>query len=409
VEAPRREAAALLRGVGRGPQAAGALAAAIAAGLYLAVRFRDVQGFVEAVDHTPRLFHDFSHYYYATARSVSEGRGPAAGYLYTPFFALLLRPLASLSLEQARWAWGGVQVLLVGSLSVLALRWSRPTAPHAFVAVAATLLSTAVLHDVKWGQVGVLLAVLGLAATWRYAAGRWLSAALLLSVAISIKLYPVVLVAMFLLRRDLRALATSGAAVALLTWALPLAVLGERRTRRFYRKVGAFLEATADTAAGDPNSQAFASWLPRLWRDPPAHAAEAIAAAAVLLAAAALLRAHIPPETRTAFASFLALALLPFGVATSWANYFASLPAFGAFLLGQVRSHAALPRALLAAAILCALALASFPAVDLAGSWREYVGRRWLLQADLILLVAALVHLELTRRAGAAMVGRRLD
>jgi hypothetical protein len=248
----------------------------------------------------------------------------------------------------------------------------------------------------------VLLVVLGLAATWRYAAGRWLSAALLLSVAISIKLYPAVLLAMFLLRRDLKALATSGAAVALLTWALPLAMLGERRTRRFYRKVGDFLEATADTAAGDPNSQAFASWLPRVWPDAPPHAAEVVAVAVVLVVAAALLRARLPPAAKTAFASFLALALLPFAVATSWANYFASLPAFAAFLLGQVRTHAPLPRALLAAAVLAALALASFPAVDVAGGWRDYVARRLLLQANLVLLAAAVVHLALTRRAAGA-------
>ena len=174
------------------PVQRGALLGTLLAIAYGVARFGSSGGFVAAIDHTPRLFFDFVHYYYASAESLREGRGAASGYLYSPVLAIALIPLTSLGLELAMVAWAAVQALALALLVLRTAALGPPGVLGGFLAALLTLLSTATLHSLKWGQVGLILGVLILEGVIALARRRDLTAAVLLGSAIAIKFYPAI-------------------------------------------------------------------------------------------------------------------------------------------------------------------------------------------------------------------------
>ena len=376
------------RAVAESPRAAGFLIGLVLGAAYLGVRFESLQGIGESVDHSPGLMHDFSMYFYRTGKSLMAGGGPVGGFLYPPTLGILMMPFSLLSLADARFLWGILEALAILALTGISGRMAPPRIGWVALATAATLLSTPVLHNFKWGQLGVPLTVLGLLGAEAIGARRLLSV-VLISLVASIKLYPAVLFSVFLRRRDGKALLASAACVAALVFGAPGLVLGLRRMRRFFEKVAPFLSATADTT--DPNSQSVSHWLTRSFDAPPEGLVMGLAALMALISAA-LLRGARSSDARTLdrFTAFLSLAWIPFVVPTCWANYFAFLPPLAAFL---ARQGDALPpggRRLVHASSVAVLLAGSFVSVDLIGGWRPYVAEGVLLLADLLAALTAL-------------------
>ena len=161
--------------------------------------------------------------YYVAARALQAGVSPyrpgeldqvAAGvagvphsaYLYPPFFAAALRPLALLPYRLAETVWFAANLTLFGLLWVLLLRLVE-LPPRWRVAVPwAALLLPAVYDTWLLGQVSLLLTVLMvgalvLTAAPRCSARRDLLAGALLGLAAAVKLYPILLAGVYLARR----------------------------------------------------------------------------------------------------------------------------------------------------------------------------------------------------------------
>jgi hypothetical protein len=377
------------------------LVGTLAAIVYGVFRFGSAESFVASIDHTPRFFFDFVHYYYASAESLRQGRGPVAGYLYSPFLAIALMPLTSLWLELAMAAWAAVQALALALLILRTAALGPPGVLGGFLAALLTLLSTATLHSLKWGQVGLILGVLILEGVIALVRRRELTAAVLLGSAIAIKFYPAIVWPLAALRRRRAAAAILAVSAALLVLP-PLLVLGERRTARFYRRLLTALSDTSATALDDPNSQAVTAWLRREFH---AGGATEVALVGVALVLLTLVLLHLgegcppgrfggPPSDRGILGGLVLAALVPFFVATCWPLYFCTLPALT--LLTAKRwwgLRPSIPRNI-ALGILAMAGLAQvFPAVDLAGGWIRYVDQGWLLEADLAAASCALASL----------------
>lgn len=380
------------------PRVTGLLIGLVIGAAYLGVRFESLQGIGESVDHSPGLMQDFSVYFYRTGKSLVAGGGPVGGFLYPPPLGLLMMPVSLLSPADARFLWGIIEALATLALCGISARLSPPRVAWVALASAATLVSTPVLHNFKWGQLGVPLTVLGLLGAEALGARRVLSV-FLISFAASIKLYPAVLLAVFVRRRDGKALLGSVLGALGLTLGAPALILGLRRTRKFYEKVAPFLGAAADTP--DPNSQSLSHWLSR-WLGSPAEGLVMGMAVVVAFGAAALLfRARSSdPQTLDRFTALLSLAWIPFAVPTCWANYFAFLPVLAAFLAAQGESLPQGPRRVVQAVSVIVFAAGTFVAVDLRGGWDAYVTEGVLLLADLLALATALSLLA--RLAGKA-------
>jgi len=378
----------------------GALLGTVAAFAYGLVRFRDPATFVAEVDRLPRLFHDFIHYYIATANSFAMGENEAGGYLYSPLLAIALMPWASLGLVVAMAVWALIQALVI---SLLVLRTSKLGPPGfwgGFLAASLTLLSVATLHSLKWGQVGVILAVLMLEGSLALAKGRDLSASLLIGTAIALKFYPAIVWPLAFALKRFKAAIGALVVTAFLLLLPSFMVLGVRRTRNFYRRLSASLVDNSAAAAGDANSQAVAAWLRRTF-DWEAGAAVVVTGLVLGLVALVLLylgrrKAGGASIERGVLASLFLAALVPFFVPTCWPLYFCTLPPL-ALLTAQEwrRRPAGFGRALILGLLAVSCLAQTFPAVDIAGGWSRYVEQGWLLVANLTVALCALATLAL--------------
>ncbi len=392
----RQRAAGLLRVVDLAtgsPRRVGFALGIVLSAAYLALRFGSLTALGESVDHFPGLMVDFSMYFYRTGKSLMAGTGPVGGFLYPPIFGLMMMPLSYVSPARAELLWGIFGALATLALAALSARLAPPRLAWVTLATALTVASAPALHNFKWGQIGVPLTVLGLLGVEWCGARRQVSV-MLISLAASIKLYPVVLLSVFARRRDPRALMASAAWGLFLVLGAPILVLGLRRTRKFFQKVAPYLSATADTT--DPNSQSLAHWLSR-WFDVPARdLALGLAALMGLVAVALLWRSHsldgsfLDSLALDRFTGFLALAFVPMIIPTSWANYFAFLPPMAAFLASQGDRLPPGPRRLVHVISLAVLMAGSFVMVDLRSGWKPYVAEGILLLANLLAAAGAL-------------------
>jgi|CXWL01.1.fsa_nt_gi hypothetical protein len=376
----------------------GALVGTLAALGYAIARFKNSDGFIAAVDRSPRLFYDFKHYYFATAQSFSVGENEAGGYLYSPLLAIALMPVAAWGYEFAMAFWAIVQAL---ALSLLVLRTSTlgpPGAVGGFLAAVLTLLSAASLHSLKWGQVGLILGLLMLESIVALARRREWAGALLLGSAIALKFYPAIVWPLAAAMRRVKG-ALGAIAVSAVLLVLPsFLVLGSRRTRNFYRRLMDSLSDNSRAAAGDPSSQAVLAWLRREFDWDPGAGVAALGVGIGLLALVLLYvgnrGAGESSAERGILAGLLLTSLVPFFVPTCWPLYFCALPALTLVTAEQWRLRQPTPGRAAALVILVLSGVAqTFPAVDMAGGWARYAERGWLLMANLAVVACALAVL----------------
>ena len=174
---------------------------------------------VEVVPSLPKSS-DFSMYYQA-AGNVASGRSPfvTEGYIYPPFLAEALTPLAKMSYATARWVWFVVsQGCLLGGAVLMWTALGRDWIAACAIALVWALGGAAV-ESLALGQPGpVLTLLLALAFTQR----GWKQSGAA-GVGLAIKLIPGIVGVVFLLRREWRTLAIfAGVSLALLAapWAL---------------------------------------------------------------------------------------------------------------------------------------------------------------------------------------------
>ncbi len=129
-----------------------------------------------------------------------------APYRYAPGIAALFAPLAALPFERAKVLWIALTAALALLVALAGARQHGREAPLA-VPLAWACLVQPLAQELAHGQVDVLVLALAVASFAIDDAGRPLAAGALLSVAIALKVAPVVLVADWALRRRWRALA----------------------------------------------------------------------------------------------------------------------------------------------------------------------------------------------------------
>lgn len=403
----RDTAAGLVAGTDRSTHW-GALGGTICAILYGIARFGDGDTFVRTVDRMPRLFFDFAHYYYATADSFRIGENEAGGYLYSPLLAILLIPLTALGPAAAMALWAALQALAISWLVLRTATIGPSGYLGGFASAFLTLMSTATLHSFKWGQVGLILALLMIESIVALARRRDLLAAGLLGCGIALKFYPGILWPLGVVLGRVKSSAASLAVTLALMFLPSFPVLGVRRTRNFYRRLMQSLADNSAAAASDPNSQAVGAWLRRTFDWDAGVAVYLIGVALVISTLGLAWFAHRRVDGRGSFASTLVAGLaltclVPFFVPTCWPLYFCTLPALTLLTIEQWRER---PGGGIRTAAMLLLAVAAgaqiFPAVDLVGGWAAYTHEGWLLLANLATVACALgwLAISLTKSVG---------
>jgi alpha-1,2-mannosyltransferase len=179
--------------------------------------------------HFTGSFEDFS-VYLGAARSIAAGGSPYAhfdpstvvmsGFIYPPFAAVLVSPLAALGDGAAVSVWLVIELLCTIAAAVILARTALPKSwPRVELGLLAALTFAPATYNYWHGQINPLIFLLLVVAYHAYVRDRDIVCGVCIGLAAGIKLAPIVLV-LLLLRRHL----WRGAAAALVTGALTVVV-----------------------------------------------------------------------------------------------------------------------------------------------------------------------------------------
>ena len=301
--------------------------------LPLAYWVRSWQSFATVRDICPRLFCDFSDYYYPMGEAIFRTGLPVDGFLYSPLIAIFLAVFPPLGLDASLVLWGVLQALFVSFYLFLGHRVLRAELPIQVLFVVLCFSTYPLLVNLMGGQVSVFIMVplLGMLAT--YERGHRAAACCLLALAVSFKFYPIIFLALFAARREARTFLFGTAACAAALFVIPGLVLGAGDTVAFY---GALLDAFRDSGwvVTNPHSQFFPHVVLRLTGGnapllPLRWLSYAVAAANLILVFL-VQRARLRHANLWCFQ--LLLLTVPFILKTSWPHDFVFLPFTQAFL-----------------------------------------------------------------------------
>jgi hypothetical protein len=198
--------------------------------------------------------------------AIRSGGINHTSYIYPPFLAALLRPLATLPYSPARTLWFGLNLgFLLASIGLLARLIGLPLVVAVPVTLATALLP-AVYYTLLFGQVNFLLLLLLTGSLYLSSLSqltRWreITAGVLLGIAVAIKLYPAILGFAFLLRRRLVAV------VSMVLGVLAMLVFGVVGGNGWDNTIRYFSEGlSAFVGRGDfPTNQSIQAVLARLF------------------------------------------------------------------------------------------------------------------------------------------------
>jgi hypothetical protein len=211
--------------------------------------------------------------YLAAADSVLRGGGDLYRvknergwhYLYLPLFAIAMVPFARLPLFWSSLLW---YILSVG-LAIWALRmcvamaWgnsSRPPGPLAY-ALPICLVGWPLMSALTRGQASVLLLWLVVAAVYGRWKGRRSAASACLAGAVVLKIFPVLLLGYYAVRRDWRFVTATLVGIVLGVCVVPAAVLGWQQNSARLREWVALVANPALDVQAAPESDRYAELL----------------------------------------------------------------------------------------------------------------------------------------------------
>lgn len=161
-------------------------------------------------------------------------RLPLEGFVYSPFIAILLAVFSLVGINVALVLWGILQALSIIFYLLLFRQLVPAKLPIQLLFVALVLSSFSLLHNFKWGQVGVFTTVSILGMLVFLERDRRVLAAALLAFAASFKFFPLIFLAPFIFRRDLRFLLYAVIAYGVFLLVVPCLFLGIDGTLNFY-------------------------------------------------------------------------------------------------------------------------------------------------------------------------------
>lgn len=385
---------------------------AIVAGIVLAAYgfyWRDVRSFVVSIDQCDILYCDFFRHFYPMGREILATNLPVEGFFYSPFAALLFAWTANASSRSAFLLWSLVQAISAAGLYLLPmlnLIQNKPNWQVFYTFIFFTSLP--LLHNLKWGQVSVLIAFLVLAALYLYERGYRFWSAALLATAIAIKYYPAIFLIYFLLRRDMRYLVTCALIIIVFLMVLPGVLLGIEPTVQFYHLTqAASAKAMENWMRQDLNTQYLGRVALRLFRlgdDAWLETGLRFLGFLISLLNIILLRSLVRRQAKSLiyWTWSLLFSTLPFWLVTSWPHYFVYLPLAQIFLLLEIDKVQLLPwqKAALGIFSIASILFSNTLIFILVGRWQLYSKWGFLFFANALLMAGSLALSAVLYRQG---------
>ena len=243
--------------------AMGAFFIAILTFAYYAITWRNFFNFQLAIDTCAKPFCDFSTFYYPMGEVIFHTGIPLEGFVYSPFIAILMAVFPPFGFNTSLVLWGILQASVVILYLFLFRRLVPAKLPVQLLFVALTLLSFPLLHNLTWGQVGIITTVLILGALFFYERGQRIAAANLLVIGISFKFFPFIFFVPFIIRRNIRFLLIGAATCVIFLFVVPAILLGVDGMLHFYSALFGTYQ-NFDWITSNYNSQYFPHVMLRL-------------------------------------------------------------------------------------------------------------------------------------------------
>ena len=368
--------------------------------LYYYFQWRDINSFVQAVDHCDILFCDFKKVFYVMGKNILTKQVPVKGFYYSPFSAILFRTLGIQSKNTAVFIWGMIQVTGVILLFAVWFR-SKQKANFSFKLFYLFLLLTSfpVLHNFNWGQVSIFITLAVFLTMEAYLSKRIFWAAFWLAFATSIKFYPIIFLLYFIFERDIKFLIAFAVFGFLLGVAIPVAFIGVNSTVHFYITILQNSEARFMNVADRLeviNSQYVTLVILRLtegitsgvWMRLVEIVGKLLLGLNILLT---FLVVILAPAHRTRWGFLLLFVSIPFFVPSSWPHYFVYLPAFQAFTAYMIKRDKG--RYWKYALLFISIFLSNVVLFNIIGNRHLYAGKGFLFWSNLLLIILAYVEL----------------
>jgi alpha-1,2-mannosyltransferase len=368
--------------------------------VYYWFEWRTLQNFVVAIDRYSNFMQDFTSHYYAMGRQILQVPTPVSGYYYTSFFALVLAPIGTLPLPSAMVLWGAIQLACLVTLCIVSGRGLLALPPLGMVLYAGLCVTSfPILHNIRWGQVSVLITLCVIAAFLAANRNKRVLAAVLLAFAAAIKFYPALFIVYFVLKRDVRTCVAFGLAALTFYFVLPASVLGFSNWLEFERATSTAF-SSIEWMPRDVNSQYIVHvglrWFEIIFNRAASDAlvlALTIIGYIIALSCMAMVwllqrRSSCEKHGLSVVAIFLSI---PFVIKTSWPHYFVYLPFCQAAVLSYYASafrNSNLQGKVLSALPLLSVFLSSVFLFNLFPNWQTYSSYGMLFVANLLLLIA---------------------
>lgn len=201
---------------------------------YYAYTWRNTYNFRAAMDVCTKPFCDLADYYYPMGEAIFQTKLPVEGFVYSPFIAILFAVFPPLGIDASLFIWGILQAIFVILYLFIFRRLVPASLPIQLLFVALALSSFPILHNFKWGQVGIIYTISILGMLLLLERDRRVFAAALLAFAVSFKFFPLIFTLPFLFRRDWRFLFYAALACGIFLIVVPCLLLGIGDTLNFY-------------------------------------------------------------------------------------------------------------------------------------------------------------------------------
>lgn len=202
--------------------------------IYYFYTWRNSYNFRAAIDVCAQPFCDFATFYYPMGDAIFQTKLPIEGFVYSPFIAILFAIFPPFGLDTSLIIWGILQAIVVVLYLLLFRQLVPARLPIQLLLVALVLSLFPLLHNLKWGQVGILYTASILGMLVFLDRERAAVAAVLFAFATSFKFFPLLFIIPFLFRGDFRFLLYAVIACGSFLIVVSCVLLGFNGTWNFY-------------------------------------------------------------------------------------------------------------------------------------------------------------------------------
>jgi hypothetical protein len=317
---------------------------------------------------------------------------------YLPSSALLYAPLGALPLEMAKPVWFALSLLALAGNFVVARGLAGVQARRAVPVLAGVILAKYILHELRLGQINLLVALVMLAG-WQALQGRpdsraELKAGALAGLAIALKPYAALVLAYLIVTQRWRG-AAAAFVVVLAALALPAAFFGVDANLTLLRQWASTLSQSTPDLLTNPDNVSVIAFFTKWLGDPErALLPSAIVLGILAILTVAVIRLGRKEPRATVLEGALVLTLIPLVSPLGWDYTFVMSLLAVVLVLRDFQVFPAPARFCLA----LNLAVIGLALYDLMGRDAYAVFMQWsVTTVNFVVLVLALVYLRFRR------------